>query len=271
ATGRLSSAEPNLQNIPIRTELGREIRRAFICPPETHRLVSADYSQIELRVLAHISQDTRLLHAFRNDEDIHTRTAADLYHVEPDGVEPEMRRTAKVINFGIAYGMSSYGLAANLDINPAEAQVIIDSYFATFPGVRAYMESIVAQARQTGYVTTLLHRRRSLPDINSPNRQAREFAERTAINTPIQGTAADIIKCAMVAIAARMASEGLQTRMTLQVHDELVFEVVREEFPRVVPLIRESMENALQLAVPLKVEVKAGDNWRDMDRVSDER
>ncbi|MBI3922724.1 MAG: DNA polymerase I, partial [Armatimonadetes bacterium] len=188
ATGRLSSAEPNLQNIPIRTELGREIRRAFICPPETHRLVSADYSQIELRVLAHISQDARLLHAFRNDEDIHTRTAADLYHVEPDGVEPEMRRTAKVINFGIAYGMSSYGLAANLDINPAEAQVIIDSYFATFPGVGAYMESIVAQARQTGYVTTLLHRRRSLPDINSPNRQAREFAERTAINTPIQGT-----------------------------------------------------------------------------------
>lgn len=271
ATGRLSSAEPNLQNIPIRTELGREIRRAFICPPETHRLVSADYSQIELRVLAHISQDARLLHAFRNDEDIHTRTAADLYQVGPAGVEPEMRRTAKVINFGIAYGMSSYGLAANLDIGPSEAQVIIDSYFATFPGVRAYMESIAAQARHTGYVTTLLGRRRSLPDINSPNRQAREFAERTAINTPIQGTAADIIKCAMVAISARMASEGLQTRMTLQVHDELVFEVVREEFPRVVPLIKESMENALQLAVPLKVEVKAGDNWRDMDRVSDER
>lgn len=269
ATGRLASAEPNLQNVPIRTEPGREIRRAFIAPPGTHRLIAADYSQIELRVLAHVSRDPRLMEAFHHNEDIHTRTAADIYHVDPGEVNAEMRRTAKVINFGIAYGMSPFGLATNLNIGPAEAQIIIDSYFATFPGVRGYMESIVESARSTGYVTTLLNRRRYLPDINSPNRQAREFAERTAINTPIQGSAADIIKSAMVVVHRRLLDQRMKTHMVLQVHDELIFEVANEEIERAASLIREVMETAVPLAVPVTVEVKVGDNWRDMQRVAE--
>jgi len=267
ATGRLSSAEPNLQNIPIRTELGREIRRSFVAPEDGWVLLAADYSQIELRVLAHVTEDPRLVQAFQNDEDIHTRTAADIYQVQPEDVVSEMRRTAKVINFGIAYGMSSYGLGANLSLPPFEAQVIIDSYFATFPGVQRYMEEIVAQARRDGFVTTLLKRRRPIADINSPNRQAREFAERAAINSPIQGTAADIIKLAMVMLHRQLTAGAYRTRMLLQVHDELVFEVPLEELDAVVPLVRRSMESAYVLSVPLKVDVEVGPNWRDMERL----
>jgi len=265
ATGRLSSVEPNLQNIPIRTELGREIRRAFVAPSDDWVLLSADYSQIELRVLAHITGDSRLQRAFHNDEDIHTRTAADIYGCSAENVTAEMRRTAKVINFGIAYGMSAYGLAENLSIPPEEAQVIIDSYFQTYPGVRRYTEEIVAEARRLGYVTTLLKRRRPIPDIRSPNRQAREFAERAAINSPIQGSAADIIKVAMVKLHHQLLARGFRSRMVLQVHDELVFEVPRDEITAVAPVIRKEMESAYPLVVPLKVDLEIGNNWRDME------
>jgi DNA polymerase-1 len=265
ATGRLSSVEPNLQNIPIRTELGREIRRAFVAPSDDWVLLSADYSQIELRVLAHITGDSRLQRAFHNDEDIHTRTAADIYGCSAENVTAEMRRTAKVINFGIAYGMSAYGLAENLSIPPEEAQVIIDSYFQTYPGVRRYTEEIVAEARRLGYVTTLLKRRRPIPDIRSPNRQAREFAERAAINSPIQGSAADIIKVAMVKLHHQLLAHGFRSRMVLQVHDELVFEVPRDEITAVAPVIRKEMESAYPLVVPLKVDLEIGNNWRDME------
>ncbi len=263
ATGRISSAEPNLQNIPIRMELGRLIRRIFI-PQPGHALVSGDYSQIELRVLAHISDDPTLIDSFLRDEDIHRRTASEVFGVPLSEVTPEMRSRAKAVNFGIVYGISDFGLSQNLGISRTEAKAYIEEYLTRYPGVKSYMENTISQARKKGYVTTLFNRRRHLPDINSPNRNLRMFAERTAINTPIQGTAADIIKLAMVRIAASIRERGLKSRMILQVHDELVFEVPENEIGEVRDLVKKEMENVVELAVPLRVDMKTGPNWYDM-------
>ena len=259
ATGRLSSSNPNLQNIPVRTEEGRRIRSAFIAP-EGHLLLSGDYSQIDLRVLAHYSRDPALLEAFRRGQDIHSRTAAEIFMVAPELITPEMRRVAKTINFGIIYGMSSFGLASQLDLSRKEAQTFIDRYFSHYRGIRTFMESIVEQARRDGYVTTLLGRRRLLPEIRSRNRIRREFAERTAINTPIQGTAADIIKLAMLAVDRELAARGLGARMILQIHDELVLEVPVSEVEKTTDLLRQCMENVMELAVPLTVNIRASQN-----------
>ncbi len=257
ATGRLSSSDPNLQNIPIRTEEGGRIRGAFI-PGDGLIFLSADYSQIDLRVLAHYSQDNALLKAFRTGEDIHTRTAAEIFAVSPLLVTSEMRRVAKSINFGIVYGMSSFGLASQLDIGRKEAQRFIDSYFRLYTGVQKFMEDIVIQAREKGYVTTLLGRRRAVPEINSKNRVRREFAERMAINTPIQGTAADIIKLAMIRCEDAIKESGLSASLLLQIHDELVFELPEAELEQTMPIIKAAMENALELDVPLVVNFEVG-------------
>lgn len=261
ATGRLSSTEPNLQNIPIRMEEGRRIRQVFVPSQESWSMLSADYSQIELRVLAHISQDESLQKAFREDKDIHTQTAMDVFGVGEGEVTPLMRRQAKAVNFGIVYGISGYGLSQGLDIPQKEAKAFIDRYFATYPGVRTYMDEIVEQAKKDGYVKTILGRRRYLPKINARNYGERSFAERTAMNTPIQGTAADIIKHAMVKLDRYLAENKLQSRMLLQVHDELIFEVPEEELPEMKELVRDMMEHAVELSVPLKVDVNVGGNW----------
>ena len=261
ATGRLSSSEPNLQNIPIRTELGRRIRRAFVTEDENHLLLDADYSQIELRIMAHLSGDQRLRESFEHGEDVHTRTAALVFGIEPHEVTPEHRRKAKEVNFGIMYGMGAYGLARRLEITPEEAQQFITGYFASYPGVHEFILRTIQQAREQRYVTTLLNRRRHLPDILSSNQRVREFAERTAINTPIQGTAADLIKVAMIRIWREIKRRGLRTKMILQVHDELVFEVPRAELDEVKELVRREMEGAIQLDVPVKVEIGVGRNW----------
>ncbi|GAB6932910.1 DNA polymerase I [Calditerricola satsumensis] len=263
ATGRLSSAEPNLQNIPIRLEEGRRIRQAFVPSEPGWKLLAADYSQIELRVLAHLSQDEALVDAFHRDMDIHTRTAMDVFGVPEDAVTPLMRRQAKAVNFGIIYGISDYGLSQNLGIPRKEAAAFIERYFDVFRGVKRYMEDVVEEARRKGYVTTLLGRRRFLPDIHSPNYNLRSFAERTARNTPIQGTAADIIKLAMVNLARRLKEEGLRSRLILQVHDELVFEVPEDELAVMRELVPAVMERAVRLSVPLKVDVHVGDTWYD--------
>ncbi len=260
ATGRLSSSEPNLQNIPIRTEEGRRIRNAFI-PEKGLSILSADYSQIELRILAHLSRDSTLTSAFQKGEDIHRRTAAEIFGVSPERVDDLMRREAKVINFGVIYGMSPYGLAKELGIDTKVAQAYIEEYFLKHGGVRSYIDSIIQEARQQGYVTTLFNRRRYLPEINSPNRPLRQFAERTAINTPIQGTAADLIKIAMIRIHKRLHDGDLSTRMILQVHDELVFETPESEVDAVSKLIREEMEGVMKMSVPLKVAITQGKNW----------
>ncbi|WP_028318874.1 DNA polymerase I [Desulfobulbus elongatus] len=257
ATGRLSSSNPNLQNIPIRTEEGRRIRSAFIA--DTGRtLLAADYSQIDLRVLAHYSEDRELMAAFRAGQDIHRRTAAEIFFVAPELVTSDMRRVAKTINFGIVYGMSSFGLASQLRVSRKEAQTFIDRYFAHFSGIKEFMGTIVGQARQDGYVTTLLGRRRYLPDINSSNRVQREFAERAAINTPIQGTAADIIKLAMLRVHRELARCRFRSRLLLQIHDELVLEVPEDELEEVSVLVRNAMESALALRVPLVVHLGHG-------------
>ncbi|MDT3417354.1 DNA polymerase-1 [Brevibacillus aydinogluensis] len=263
ATGRLSSTEPNLQNIPIRLEEGRKIREAFIPSEAGWYMLAADYSQIELRVLAHISGDENLIDAFRKGMDIHTRTAMDVFGVSEAEVTPLMRRQAKAVNFGIVYGISDYGLSQNLNITRKEAADFIERYFAVFSGVKRYMEEIVKQAKQDGYVTTLLHRRRYLPDIKSSNFNLRSFAERTAMNTPIQGTAADIIKLAMIRMQESIREKGLKSRMLLQVHDELVFEVPEAELAVMQKLVPDVMENALKLDVPLKVDVHYGRTWYD--------
>ncbi len=260
ATGRISSSEPNLQNIPVRMELGRRIRRLFV-PEEGHLFVGGDYSQIELRILAHISGDEALIEAFRKDEDVHRRTAAEVFGVPLDRVTPEMRNSAKAVNFGIVYGMSDYGLARELGISREEAAEYIESYFRRYPGVRQYVQTVVAEAREKGYVTTLMGRRRPMPDLNISNQRIRQFAERTAINTPIQGTAADIIKMAMVRIYRRLRAQGYRARMILQVHDELIFEVPEDEVPAVRELVREEMERVVELRVPLKVDVHVGRSW----------
>ncbi|WP_044640865.1 DNA polymerase I [Risungbinella massiliensis] len=261
ATGRLSSTEPNLQNIPIRLEEGRKIRQIFTPSNPDWKMLAADYSQVELRVLAHISGDGILQEAFRKEQDIHTRTAMDVFGVPEEEVTSLMRRQAKAVNFGIVYGISAFGLSQNLNITNKEAKDFIDRYFATFPGVKKYMESIVDQARQDGYVTTLLNRRRYLPDVHSSDFNRRSFAERTAMNTPIQGSAADIIKYAMVQIDLEMSKRNLQSRMLLQVHDELIFEVPPDELPEMKQLVREQMEQSLELRVPLKVDINVGDTW----------
>ncbi|MET3943134.1 DNA polymerase-1 [Paenibacillus sp. PvP094] len=261
ATGRLSSQFPNLQNIPIRMEEGRKIRKVFVPSEPGWSILAADYSQIELRVLAHISDDERLKEAFVNDMDIHTKTASDVFGVKPEDVDGDMRRSAKAVNFGIVYGISDYGLSQNLHITRKEAAQFIDQYFEVFQGVRRYMDDIVKEARQDGYVKTLLERRRYLPEINASNFNLRSFAERTAMNTPIQGTAADIIKLAMVQMDEALRERQLKSRMLLQVHDELVFEVPADELELMKELVPSVMEKALELSVPLKAEVSFGENW----------
>ncbi|MGE5588971.1 MAG: DNA polymerase I [Clostridia bacterium] len=268
ATGRLSSSDPNLQNIPIRKEEGRRIRAVFV-PGETNSLMlSADYSQIELRVLAHFSRDEALVASFRRDEDIHARTAASVFGVDIRDVTPEMRSRAKAVNFGIVYGISDFGLAKGLGISRKEAALFIAAYFSHYRGVKKYLDEVVEAARRDGYVTTLLNRRRYLPDLNSKNVPARKFAERTAMNTPIQGTAADIIKLAMVTVHRELKRRGLTSKMVLQVHDELVFEVPESELDEVAALAKGTMEEAVSLDVPLKVDLKAGPNWLDLRAVA---
>jgi DNA polymerase I len=262
ATGRLSSSDPNLQNIPIRSPEGRRIREAFI-PEEGSLILSADYSQIELRILAHLSCDTFLIETFQRGEDIHAATASEIFHVPPAQVTPEMRRLAKVINFGIIYGMSAFGLAKELGIPPSVAQAYIANYFQKYHEVRDYIDKSLEQARERGYVTTLMNRRRYLPDIQNSNRSVRQFAERIAINAPIQGTAADLIKVAMINIHRRFLEEQRKTKLILQIHDELVFEVPRGELEEIKTLVQEEMEGVVKLYIPLKVDIGVGKNWAE--------
>ncbi len=262
ATGRLSSSNPNLQNIPIRTALGREIRAAFV-PRDGWKLLVADYSQIELRLLAHMSEDPLLTAAFRDGEDIHTRTASEVLGVPPLMVTPEARRDAKAVNFGIVYGISPFGLAAQLGISRGEAEKYIKNYFARYAGVRRWLDETIAEVRKSGVTRTMFGRERPIPDINSRNANARGFAERTAVNSPLQGTAADLIKVAMVRIDAALSGGGYRSAMLLQVHDELVFECPPEEVQDVSRLVQREMEGAYHLKVPLLVDVGVGDNWRD--------
>lgn len=262
ATGRLSSSDPNLQNIPIRTEEGREIRKAFV-PRQGWQLLSADYSQIELRILAHCSEDPILIQAFIDDEDIHTRTASEVFQVFPQMINDELRRQAKAINFGIIYGMSAYGLARDLEISNKMAQTYIDHYFARYKGVKAFIDNTIATAHDTRQTSTLLGRLRQLPDITSTNRNVRRFAERTAVNTPIQGTAADLIKLAMINVDQAIRKRRLKTAMLLSVHDEMIFEVPPDELDDAKALIRREMESVWDLAVPLKVNMACGINWAE--------
>ncbi len=264
STGRLSSANPNLQNIPIRTELGREIRAAFTVEPG-HLLLAADYSQIELRLLAHFSKDPLLVEAYRRGDDIHTLTASQVFGVPPLMVTPDHRRQAKVVNFGIVYGLSPFGLSQNLGITTGEAKKFIDAYFEKYQGVRRFIDATLDEARREQKVRTLFGRVRPIPDINSKNANLRGFAERTAVNTPLQGTAADLIKMAMIRIDQDLHKRGLKSRMTLQVHDELVFEVPEDEVEQMKSVVREQMEQVHPLTVPLLVEIGVGPNWRDLE------
>jgi DNA polymerase-1 len=267
-TGRVSSSNPNLQNIPIRTELGRQVRRAFIAPRGS-KLISADYSQVELRILAHITRDAGLLDAFARDQDIHAATAAKLYNVPLDQVTPEQRRMGKTINFGIAYGISDYGVAARTDLSQKDARALIDNYFAQFPRIKEYIETTKREARTRGYVQTLLGHRRYFPELHTTSRvhqAARNQAEREAINMPIQGSAADIIKLAMLALHRELHARGLRSRMTLQVHDELVLECPDAEVETVAPLVKQVMENAYALESRLKVDVSVGQNWDEQEK-----
>ena len=260
ATGRLSSTEPNLQNIPTRTELGSQMRRMFVAAPG-NVLVDADYSQIELRLLAHISGDEAMCRAFRSGEDFHTLTAARVFHVEPQNVTPEMRRRAKAVNFGVVYGISPFSLSQDIGVTVAEAKEYMERYFQTYTGVRAYMDRIVEQARADGYVETLMHRRRALPELKSSNHNLRAFGERVALNMPIQGTAADLMKLAMVRVERRLADEGLAAQLIMQVHDELIVECPEDEAARVQALLEEEMSGVMTLAVPLPAEAHCGKNW----------
>jgi DNA polymerase-1 len=264
ATGRLSSANPNLQNIPIRTELGRGIRAAFIAEPG-HVLLTADYSQIELRLLAHFSGDPLLVDAYRRSDDIHTLTASQVFGVPPLMVTADHRRQAKVVNFGIVYGLSPFGLSQNLGISTSEAKRFIENYFEKYAGVRKFIDKTLDEARRDMKVKTLFGRVRPIPDINSKNPNQRGFAERTAVNTPLQGTAADLIKVAMIRIDQAIRDRELKSRMTLQVHDELVFEVPEPEIDSMRSLVREYMEKVHELSVPLQVDIGVGMNWRDLD------
>jgi len=264
STGRLSSSEPNLQNIPVRTEIGREIRKAFIAE-EGFILLSADYSQVELRILAHLSQDESLLNAFKNDEDIHAHTASGIFGIDQNIISEQMRRMAKVINFGIIYGMSSYGLARNLGVGREEAEKYINNYFFRYQGVKKYIEREKEDARKKGYVVTLLKRRRYLEGINSKDKNIREFNERIAINAPIQGSAADLIKLAMIKIDESFKKERFKSRLLLQIHDELIFEIYQTELEKAKSIIKEIMEHSLELSVPIKVNLKTGNNWAELN------
>jgi len=263
ATGRLSSVNPNLQNIPIRTELGREIRAAFTVAPGS-QLLSADYSQIELRLLAHFSEDPLLVRAYQTGEDIHTLTASEVFGVPANTMDKETRARAKAVNFGIVYGISPFGLAAQLGIPQGEAKAYIERYFARYTGVQAFIEKTLESTRREGSVRTLFGRVRPIPDIESRNANARGFAERTAVNTPLQGTAADLIKLAMIALDRKLAERKLKTRMVLQVHDELLFDVPEDEKKEVEKLVREEMEGVVKLNVPLVADLGFGPNWRDL-------
>jgi len=262
ATGRLSSSNPNLQNIPIRTALGREIRAAFV-PREGWKLVVADYSQIELRLLAHMSHDPVLLDAFRRGEDIHTRTAAEVFRVPPLMVTSDMRRNAKAVNFGIVYGQTPFGLATSLGIDRKEAELYIQTYFELHAGVKKFIQKTIAEVRESGFAPTLFGRKRPIPDMHSRNPNARSFAERTAVNTPLQGTAADLIKLAMIRIDEILRREKLETKMLLQVHDELLFESPPGEAEQISKMVKREMESVHKLDVPLIVDVGIGENWRD--------
>jgi DNA polymerase I len=261
ATGRLSSTDPNLQNIPIRTEEGRKIRKAFIPRDKDHVLLVADYSQIELRLMAHFSQDPALLTAFKDAADVHARTAAEIFGIPEAEVSQEQRRLAKTANFGIIYGVSAFGLSQQSDMTVGEAKMFIDTYFRRYPGVKRFIDKTIAQARKDGMVRTLFGRRRFLPDMTSSNRQRREFAERTAVNTPMQGTAADIIKKAMIEIDHRLKNK--RSVMTLQVHDELVFDAHRTEIDWLSAAVKDAMEHLVTLDVPLVVDMGTGPNWLD--------
>jgi DNA polymerase-1 len=261
-TGRISSTNPNLQNIPIRTELGREIRAAFV-PREGWKLLVADYSQIELRLLAHMSGDATLTEAFQRGEDIHTRTAAEVFGVPPLMVTPELRRNAKAVNFGIVYGQSAFGLAGQLGIPRSEAQSYIQGYFERYAGVKRFIDNQIAEVRRTGETRTLFGRPRPIPDMDSRNANIRGFAERTAVNTPLQGTAADLIKLAMIRIDGELQARGWRAAMLLQVHDELVFEAPPEELGELGRMVKREMEGVYKLSVPLVVDIGSGDNWRD--------
>ncbi|MBE3518944.1 MAG: DNA polymerase I [Firmicutes bacterium] len=263
ATGRLSSSEPNLQNIPVRGDLGKTIRKIFRAEPG-YLLLSADYSQIELRVLAHVSGDPSLIDAFRRKEDIHRRTASEIFGVPLEDVTPELRSRAKAVNFGVVYGISDYGLAKQTGVSREEARRFIDAYFRRYPMVKKYMDEAIEKARTNGYVTTIFGRRRPIPDINAKNRAVRGFAERTAINTPIQGSAADIIKLAMVRIFRRLRKEGFRSKMILQVHDELIFEIPPDERDAMEKMVREEMENVRELSVPLEVDIGVGQTWYEV-------
>ncbi|OIO53550.1 DNA polymerase I [Candidatus Peregrinibacteria bacterium CG1_02_41_10] len=262
ATGRLSSSNPNLQNIPIRTELGGKLREAFIVEPD-NLLISADYSQVELRIFAHFSRDETYLEAFAQGEDVHTATAEKIFGVAKTAVTHEMRRQAKVINFGVIYGMSFFGLASQLKISRAEAKRYLEEYFKKYAGVQKFIEELVERAKEKGYVETLFGRKRFLPDLKSANQYIFESARREAINAPIQGTAADIIKIAMINLDRRLAREKLKSRMILQIHDELLFECPESEAPRMKTIIKEEMEGVVALKAPLRVEIGIGKNWAE--------
>jgi DNA polymerase-1 len=267
ATGRLSSSDPNLQNIPIRTEVGQKVRRAFVPARSGDLLLSADYSQIELRVLAHMTDDPVLVDAFARGEDIHARTAAEVFAIPQEQVTANQRRLAKVVNFGLFYGLSDFGLARDTGMSTDEARVFIDAYFRAYNRVREFLEGIKMQARDQGWVETLLHRRRYIQDIRSPNRALRLAAERIAINMPVQGSAADIMKLAMIRLQQYLKEQRLESRMTLTVHDELVFEVPPAERDRLIEVVPDLMATAYPLDVPLQVDLKLGPNWQDMERV----
>jgi DNA polymerase-1 len=267
-TGRFASRNPNLQNIPIRTELGREIRKAFVPSDKNHVLVSADYSQIELRILAHLSGDKGLIKAFEDDLDIHRLTASVIFDISEDKVSYHMRDTAKRVNFGIIYGMSSFGLAKDLNITTSEAQAFIDTYFARYPKVKEFLDRSIKACEKSGYATTILNRRRYIPDINSHNIAVRQFAQRQAINTPVQGSAADLMKLAMIHVQRQMEEKKFASTMIMTVHDELVFDAVKSEREELIKLVRREMETPLALSVPIKVSVKLGANWLEAEEVA---
>jgi DNA polymerase-1 len=264
ATGRLSSSQPNLQNIPIKTELGRSIRKLFIPTGKNNLILCCDYSQIELRILAHLSKDRVLINAFNEDLDIHTHTASLVFGVDEDKIDEAMRNTAKTVNFGIVYGMSAFGLSRDLGIDIEKARDFIDSYFIRYPGVKAYIGDCIQEAREQGYVTTIMNRRRYIPEIMSEDIKIRQFAERTAINTPIQGSAADVMKVAMIDVDRALRKKKMRTKMMLQVHDELVFDVPKDELDEVKVLVKEHMEGVMELKVPIKAKLSVGKNWLEV-------
>ena len=261
ATGRLSSNKPNLQNIPIRTEIGQQIRKGFVSRDENYILMAADYSQIELRIIAALSEDEGMLEAFQNNEDIHRSTAAKIFNISPEKVTRQQRNTAKTVNFGIIYGVSAFGLSQQTDLSRTESKKLIDNYYVNYPKLKEYIAAQKELAKEKGYITTILGRRRYLSGINSSNSVVRGFAERNAINAPIQGSAADIIKIAMISIHKKLKEEKWSSKMLLQVHDELVFDAYKKELNDLKTMVKEKMENAFQLKVPLIVDIGVGENW----------